>query len=87
MDVPIEIGVPAEPKPEAVTENIARILRDHPEVAFAYLPEIFIPDRMDSPQQVLMLITEVNGDGLEELLNAISKDIRGKIPDEDIPHL
>jgi len=82
MDTHITVGVPEVPFPESTTEKIAAFIRKTPQIAFAYLPELFIPLQMDEPSPVLLLITVDNSDDIAEIIDKLKMDIANVLPEE-----
>ena len=82
MDLEVSIGVPDEPLPEKITEKIAEAIRDFHDIAFAFLPEMFIPGQMENPAPVLVIVTKQKGPKLEKLLATLRNRINGIMPDD-----
>jgi len=77
----ITIGVPSDPLPESVSEEIASIIRMFPEIHFAFLPELFIPGKMEEPESVLILVTSLRGAELEMIMIKLNEEIGKLLPD------
>jgi hypothetical protein len=78
----ITVALPSEPISESISEKIAAKIREIPEVYFAYLPEIFIPDQMEEPEPVLVLVSSVNGSEMEAITQRLNEEIAGILPDD-----
>ncbi len=81
MNTEVLIGVPADPIPESVTENIAAVIREIPDIAFAFLPEMYIPGQMEDAGPVLILVTALDGKQLDNTMNKLRIGINDIIPD------
>ena len=77
----IMIGVPSDPLPESVSEEIASIIRMIPEIHFAFLPELFIPGKMEEPESVLILVTSLRGKELDMITARLNEEIAKLLPD------
>lgn len=52
------VAAPSEPLPENITNALARVVENYPDVLEAHLPLCFIQGAMQEPAQVLVLIHE-----------------------------
>jgi|GEM_PF-2226867 len=79
----ITIGPPKAPPPESIADTIADTIRARPEIYFAFMPEIFIPGQMESPAEVLILVSDMDGASLERVTREIHEEIRELLPEVD----
>ncbi len=81
MNTEVLIRVPTDPPPEEFTESIAEIIRDIEEIAFALLPEMYIPGQMSKPSLVLVIVTDADGPDLTNILNKLHGCITSTVPE------
>lgn len=79
------VGRPSAPQPESVNEALKRAVASVPGVAEAHFPQLFLPGRMEKPEQTLVIIP---GAGRDEapLMQGVMAAIRAELPKgPDIP--
>ena len=78
----VSIGVPSDPPTEKFTEDIAAIIRDIEEIAFAFLPEMYIPGQMTEPSLVLLIVTDAEDSMLHDIIGRLFDGMSGVVPED-----
>ncbi len=84
MEPEIHIARPRKPWPEERTERLVQELAACRDVAFAHLPEVFVPARQAAPNRVLFvwLVPEAMG-AMRAALNTICDAVARVIPSSE----
>jgi hypothetical protein len=75
----VYLGAPAKPMPIEISEAIGHLACTLPEVIEAHLPQCYIPDMMEAPAQVLVLILS-SKTNLESILRSITVRLPDILP-------
>jgi hypothetical protein len=85
LDWPQELRIEKAERPLAteVEARLARGLTACPDVAFAHLPQVFVPDRQERPELVLFVWLEPGAmRSLRQALNLVSEVVARALPAE-----
>jgi hypothetical protein len=77
------IEAPAAPLPVAIMDKLRSELARCPDVAFAHLPQVVVPEQSSSPQLTLFvwLVPEAVG-SLRPALNLVSEAVANALPED-----
>lgn len=77
------IETPAAPLPIEIMDRLRSELADCPDVAFAHLPQVVVPEQSSSPQLTLFvwLVPEAVG-SLRPALNLVSEAVARSLPED-----
>lgn len=73
------IGRPARTMPQERSEAIARLVESIDGVLEAYLPQCFVVEMMESPDQVLVVVLDPEADAVE-VINLIKDGLKQILP-------
>jgi hypothetical protein len=83
-DVDMRIEARRKELPEEVMEELRQALDDCPDLAFAHLPQVFVPGRQTEPELVLFVWLEPAAlRSLRSALNLVSEAVSRALPRSD----
>lgn len=84
FDEEMTIGRPVLPTDPEVMEALEREVGGCPDVAFAHLPEVFVPGRQERPEKVLFVWLDPGALGsLQSALDLVSAAVSRALPQGD----